>query len=425
MLIVRPVSRHDLHLLEPQVELMRFFGGLRNHQVLFLPAPSVLQETTLLAGRIHTVCDQTAVEVLPREPEGGWPVACNMHFMQAVEILEKRGNTLPWMWMELDAWFMTGGSPDRLEQQYNQIGSPFLGFLRETKEVLKDAKTGAPVDDGRYMVGSLGIYPPNYKQISSLYKEVGFIGRPGNVGFDIRTRWEVIRAGATHCPSMEHHSRTVNYHRDPTGTIVCHDEGLRGEGQFVYGGPVSKNCLYLHGCVDGSLARLLMGDVTQAPEVGKTAPEGLSGQSGMPVTDFEDLEKALEIAKKAAGLDVPQTPQSPEMPFGLFKRLCEFLGIPEDQRTAKWDQLVAKPSKIQTEQQEQEEDLTSTASPKPALNLTSLRKAVETAEGAVDPGSLAADFGVAKNRIKDLIALPDSGLVQDGRWVRLAEPVPA
>lgn len=403
MLIVRPVSRHDLHLLETQVELMRFFGGLRNHQVLFLPAPSVLQETTLMAGRIHTVCDQTAVEVLPREPEGGWPVACNMHFMQAVEILEKRGNVLPWLWMELDAWFMTGGSPDRLEQQYNQIGTPFLGFLRETKEVLKEAKTGLPVDDGRYMVGSLGIYPPNYKQISSLYKEVGFIGRPGNVGFDIRTRWEVTRAGATHCPSMEHHSRTVNYHRDPAGTIVCHDEGIRGEGQFVYGGPVSKNCLYLHGCVDASLARLLMGEVTQAPESVETAPEGLSEQK----------------------TDAPQTPDSPEMPFGLFKRLCEFLGIPEDQRTAKWDQLVAKPSKIEAEQQEQEEELTEENTPKPALNLANLRKAVETAEGGVDPGSLAADFGVSKTRIKDMIGLPDSGLVQDGRWVRLAEPVPA
>lgn len=403
MLIVRPVSRHDLHLLETQVELMRFFGGLRNHQVLFLPAPSVLQETTLMAGRIHTVCDQTAVEVLPREPEGGWPVACNMHFMQAVEILEKRGNTLPWMWMELDAWFMTGGSPDRLEQQYNQIGTPFLGFLRETKEVLKEAKTGLPVDDGRYMVGSLGIYPPNYKQISSLYKEVGFIGRPGNVGFDIRTRWEVTRAGATHCPSMEHHSRTVNYHRNPEGTIVCHDEGIRGEGQFVYGGPVGKNCLYLHGCVDSSLARLLMGEVTQAPEPVKTVPEGPSVQK----------------------TEAPQTPDSPEMPFGLFKRLCEFLGITEDQRTAKWDQLVAKPSKIETEQQEQEEELTEENTPKPALNLANLRKAVETAEGGVDPGSLAADFGVSKTRIKDMIGLPDSGLVQDGRWVRLAEAVPA
>jgi hypothetical protein len=401
MLIVIPVSLSDLKLLDPMLDAMEHFGGLRNHSILFVPAPSVLGDVSLKATRLRSGCPNVAVEALPREPHGGWPVACNMHFRDTVDMLEKRQNALPWFWMEPDTTPIRGGWADQLETEYNRNGALFMGVIRDVKEVL--FKNGIPVDDGRYMVG-VGIYPPNFKSYCGLYQHVGVPGSEKNppVPFDVRQRWEVnpMARPAHHTNLIAHHPRTGNY-QSQDGILKGEDLEERPEGRKPNGGSVAYGALVVHGCKDGSLARLVLGQAQGQQTETKMAQKA-------PESKVEPILTTISAEKQ-------------------FQILCDTLAIPAELRESKWKMLTTPAatdltkSKLQTEQEEQERELDEDSGVgKPALSMKSLQEYMEKAGAPVEVGTIAADFGAKKGIVSMLANNPKSGLKLNGNLVEPA-----
>jgi hypothetical protein len=417
MLFVIPVSKVDVHLLKGLTDVMILLGGLQRHSVLFAPAPSVLQQASEEAIRLRAVCDRVQVEAVAREPHGDWPLACNIHFRDVVELLDLRGIQEPWFFMEADCTPRFAGYPDRLELEYRKRGLPFMGVLRNTGDVAKK-QDGSPLDSSRYMVGA-GIYPPNFKEYSCLYKATGQHSGKASppLPFDVRIRHEV-GPKCWNTDLIAHHRSTGNY-RIEGGKLIC-DDYNRQEGNASYAGEISDMAFVIHGCKDGSLAQLVLG--------------GMNSTSG-------PVRGAVE------------TPPPADTPKELFARALKATGLSDEQIEAKWQELsnpapqkpveasnepkgkepekpkdapeAAQKPKAEVESpdhdEEQQAELDKIIS-KPAQKSKSLRSLVEKSITPVDIGSAAADLGVSQKMIKDLIALNDSGLaISKGRWIVLVE----
>lgn len=260
MLFAIPVSQSDLPLLRPFVDVLKFLGGLHRHTLIFLPAPTVAGETAAIVTELNGLCGKLAVDAVAREPEGGWPDAPNMHFRDAVEQLDKRGELgQPFMWLEADCTPLRAGWADRLELEYNRQGKWALGVVRPVSDVLRD-KDGKPTGEGDYMVGA-GIYGANFKKWSCLYRYP-----VPKMPFDINIRFEVKKAGVYNTNLIESRGRTGNYRINADGKIEC-DEASPLPTYPSLAGVVGDMAFVVHGCKDGSLAKLVLSGsrATQMP----------------------------------------------------------------------------------------------------------------------------------------------------------------
>lgn len=437
MLFVIPVSRADVHLIKGLTDVMILLGGLQRHSVLFAPAPSVLQQASEEAIRLRGVCERVTVEAVAREPQGDWPLACNIQFRDVVELLDLRGINEPWFFMEADCTPRFAGYPDRLELEYRKRGMPFMGVLRKTGDVAKK-QDGSPLDNSQYMVGA-GIYPPNFKEYSCLYKATGqHAGKDIKpLPFDVRIRHEV-GPKCWHTDLIAHHRSTGNY-RMENGKLVC-DDYNRQEGNASYAGEISEMAFIVHGCKDGSLAKLVL--------------------SGMQET-FSGTAELWQ--RQPSQTPLAPAPEDPEM---LFMRLCDILRIPADQVSDKWEALISSKTTAQEEmpadaaqaatvtrkaagtseepspakdapkatetpktapQETPEQDAEQDAEldkvlKKAAPSAEKLRKVVEDSITPIDVASAAADFGVTQKTIRELIESENSGMeISKGRWIVLVE----
>jgi hypothetical protein len=438
MNIVLPVSRAGLPLFEGLIKTFVYFGGLQRHSIICVPAPSVQQEAAMLVGQLRSVCDRVTVQPLPREPKGGWPVAPNMHFRDTVEILDQMEIKDPWWWFEEDGRPIAAGWADRTELMYHRGGRACMGVMRKAMEVLR--KDGQPWDDGEYMVG-FGIYPPNFKDLSTLYKVTGEL-QLGNknyspMPFDVKIRWEVS-PHALRTDLIDHRGSTWNYQVKEDGRLWCEDKDLP-EGIASYAStPIHEMAFVVHGCKDDSLTELVLNGFRKSENAQTRLSPGLS-----PV---ETLERKLSA------------PVLEEDPDEIFTRLCDSLSIPAIQRAEKWNLLTrpsappaaadpapeatTKPEKqvdneeaekqrqsikeqnaeIERELAEEEAKKTKAAGNQPILDR--LLKIVHNATEPMDLPTLAADLGVNQQVLKDVIALPESGLELNKRFVQAKTAVP-
>lgn len=432
MLFVIESSKGDAHLVPRLVDVMILLGGLQRHSVLFAPAPSVLQQSAEQAVRLKAVCERVYVEAVAREPQGDWPLACNIQFRDIVELLDSRKNEEPWMLLEADCCPRLAGYADRLDLEYRKRGMPFMGVKRKTGDVAKKAD-GTPLDNSYYMVGA-GIYPPNFKEYSCLYRATGQHAGKGAppLPFDVRIRHEV-GPRCWNTDLIAHHRSTGNY-RIVDGRLVC-DDFNRKEGNASYAGEVSEMAFIVHGCKDGSLADLVLSGmqetlapktaVSQAPVKTETPKElfaralkaaGLTDDQieakwkeameptvSKPAQTLKDIDQALAVMQKAAGLD--KTPE-------------EAKDAPEAAET---------PAKaIETPEQDAEQDAElDKALSKAKPDAEKLRKIVEDSITPIDVPSAAADLGVPQKTIKELIESDNSGMeISKGRWIILVEAAP-
>lgn len=332
--ITIPVSSHDLPLLEPCVSALAFLGGLQKHAVLFCPAPSVAEQVGVEAARLRAVCEHVHVDPLSREPEGpGRFGAFNMIFRDCVEILARRGNTNPFLWWELDVTPIRAGWADRLELEYNQKGLPFLGVRRQAGDVMRelDGKP-LPLNDARaqgdYMV-AVGIYPANFKDISTLYK---YPDPSGNMPSDVNIRHEINRY-LQHTELIGHHWGTANYRPTQGARIECEDTDpkLVAAGFPSYAGVVNPLAVVVHGCKDGSLARLVVEGGGGKAEGGMEQQSNSEGGKGGS-DELEELRRQNEeLKREIARLSLKQTsPQRGREAKGAKKN-----GKPEKNGTGK------------------------------------------------------------------------------------------
>jgi hypothetical protein len=281
MKIIVPVSAHDKHLLPAFTDCLLKFGGLEEHPVLFFPLPAAKEETFIAAERLGA-----EVHPLEQNYEGGSPLAPNRHFANTVFALGQMGNTSPFLWMELDMLPVKHRWAVALFEDYRYGGTPFRGAVVDTP--FNDNGSVVFRSGDTLMMGT-GIYPPNMDRDERIKPLLMDLTKPGiwnpPDAFDVYLRWVIKNIGVSNTPLISDMWATQNYHRTAEG-IVCesvkHDRVVRERG-----GLVNRSAVLVHGCKDGSLAKLLLGDAEARP-VGNIGDPGPAGPVG-PANPDEDF----------------------------------------------------------------------------------------------------------------------------------------
>lgn len=263
MRLCLPVSQSDIDIQKYLVDALVFFGNLENHQITVFPSPSVAGQAAEICEPMRDLVMEGNYSVVPigMEPTGGWPQACNQHFSAVMAHLIDSGNQEPFMWVESDCCPKHPFWADTILTQFRESKKPFLGHTRETREVMEGA-------DGRHMV-ACGVYAHDFPQSTRMWQYT-----PANQPFDVWMRWEI----APRCHDsklIQHCPRTRDWSKTKQGV----DLGVnKDDGQNWIPFELSKESVFVHGCKDGSLSKLLCGqaqNTIQAPPQKMTEAERL------------------------------------------------------------------------------------------------------------------------------------------------------
>jgi hypothetical protein len=247
MLIVVPVSEHDRGLIDNFCEVVNFLGPYsEKHQLLTVFRPS---DACYGFKVFEQLADSFKVSNFFKfEEDGpkGWPAGPNNYWYQTIKHLEKIKNTLPWLWMELDMTPIETNWLDALEFEYIHKNKDFLGILQT-------------IAQGTHFVGA-GVYPADFFKRYTSWKTV--TTQP--LAFDVFCQKEIVPNACT-ADTMDHKFRTTCF--------KCTNLGLQGIVDVASYGkhpefltPVKKTAVLVHGCVDSSLACLILNKSNRAFE---------------------------------------------------------------------------------------------------------------------------------------------------------------
>ncbi len=262
------VSAHDKHLLPDHAACLLKMGGLEEHPVIYFPTPSAKEAAYEAAEKLGA---QT--HVLEQDFEGGSPIACNNHFAAVVYALAQMGNTEPFLWMEADMLPTMPRWPDALQNEYRMLGQPFMGNIVDTP--FED--NGKLVyREGDQMMMGCGIYPAHMESDERIKPMIADLAKTGmrnpRVPFDVYLRWVTLTIGRADTKLICDMWATENYEledfeQDILGRIHCQSVDHGDRVVRARGGLVSAQAVLVHGCKDGSLAKLVLGGATD-PKVG-------------------------------------------------------------------------------------------------------------------------------------------------------------
>lgn len=288
MKICIPASAHDKHLLAAQADCLLKCGGLEEHTVHYFPTLSAKEAA-------YEAAEKLGAEVHPfdRDFPGGAPVACNNHFAMVVDALGKMGNAEPFLVMEPDMLPAPGVHrwADRLLEDYRMRGAPFMGNVVPTPFNVDGQLTYA---DGDTMMMGCGIYPPFMEKDERIKPLIKDLSMPEwmnpNIPWDIYLRWAIKNIGVSDTPLIADMWATEKYLLTAKG-IECQSVDHGEKVVRKRGGVVPKEALLIHGCKDGTLAQIVLGQ--GKPAVGVegiddsdlNAPRGPSG----PSSDDDDF----------------------------------------------------------------------------------------------------------------------------------------
>ena len=157
------------------------------------------------------------------------------------------------MWLELDALPVQRNWATRLHMDYNASGKRFYGCLRDTPH--KDQAGNLTYVKGDQLMSGVGLYPGNVPDHSWAFRDL--LKMELTQPFDLHMRGEMQGAGWTDTKLIQDIWNTQNY-RMENGVIIC-DAAPTEFQQMSKGGTVSPEAVIVHGCKDGSLARIILG----------------------------------------------------------------------------------------------------------------------------------------------------------------------
>lgn len=258
LLVILPVSHADAHMLPTMGALLKKFGPYKSHRVLIAYTQDVPPaDVQALRHSLEPLFSQAeAAEV--RTTAKNWPMGCNQQFKAVATLAAERG--MPWFNMELDVTPMQPGWLDAIATEYEANRKPFMGAVVPTRTVALQADGSLAHDtSGHHLVG-WAIYPSNFARTSVKLTTVdrAMIWSGGRLEpYDLACRHEMLNHHAS--PHFQHNLRTVNY-RQENGQIVC-DNHPSNPPTASHAKPVDPRALLVHGCRDGSLQKLVLGDV--------------------------------------------------------------------------------------------------------------------------------------------------------------------
>jgi len=254
VLIIIPISASDAHLLPDFTKNLLHFGPINSanpegpkHGIRIVPTYSVRELGTKLANDLAPICSDIVVDPLDCDPIGGWPNACNVHFIKAYTALWRAKIERTTWWFEVDNTVDREDWVNLTSAEYMQARKPFMGAVVPTYGTRAD---GTVVTSGKHMVGT-GIYPNWWARDPKVWMSM-----PGNVPFDVYLQ-DMIVEQCHPTLKIQHVGRTQNFTR--RGHHIIYDDKLMPEG-ISYASSIRPEAVVIHGCKDGSLARLLCGD---------------------------------------------------------------------------------------------------------------------------------------------------------------------
>jgi hypothetical protein len=248
MLIVLPISSADAELAGPFLEALKACGPYNGHRLLVVARPSDGKHSIDLVNEAAKMgFDSPNLHWFDEDGPKGWPLGPNFYWSETVRHLQKENNSQPWLWMELDCTPLVPGWADKLEEEYKNCGTPFLGMY--------GANTAVTINDelitlSRHLVG-VAIYPPQVPDYSQLWAKTPVIEK----AFDVVCEWEFVPK-STESKLMQHGFRTRHYMELPGGVLQGVDTNNFPGGRR-YDQPIREGVVLHHGCEDGSLAKIV------------------------------------------------------------------------------------------------------------------------------------------------------------------------
>lgn len=267
MKIIIPITQADVGLLADYASLLVHFGGLQDHELVLLAAPSTLTDAHTTAAGLVDSCGTVTVEEAPEEStariQGG-----NYLFARAARLMA--AGSAPWLWLELDAVPRCVGWANRMVDEYGRLGRPIMGIVRQTP--LRDEHNKVTSSSNDMMLdGGCAMFPPWLFRRCEMFNRLGLGPGMTSQPWNFYLRHTLRQYRWAHTDLIESQWRTQNY-RMEDGNIVC--DPIDGVDNFTFrGGKLRNDAVITHGCRDGSLARMLLSgaQVVESPQ-GACAP---------------------------------------------------------------------------------------------------------------------------------------------------------
>ena len=290
MLLVIPVSEADVHMADDVMALMKAFGPYQHHDLLVVGSTENANDVNRIREALSPMFRKSEAHIFDC-PAKGWPLGPNFYFRASILHMFASGLLdQAWYWFELDNTPLKAGWLDALQTEYNLSQAIFMGAKQATYYRDKDDKL---VIDGHHMCGT-AIYPADFTNRSSLWKF------ENGIAFDVWIQWEIL-PHLHDTKLMQHNWKTINYRRE-RGQIVS-DNFDMPHPDLHTNSPIHPDAVVCHGCKDGSLAKLLLDELSD----GKTAdlesdPDDLGGADAA-TPRFDTSELVFPKARKRKKLE--------------------------------------------------------------------------------------------------------------------------
>lgn len=240
MRIVIPVSNHDEDLIADFCNVVEFLGPYPNHELLVVCRPSDIQFGLKIFDRLKKLFKDPEIHEFAEDGTYGWPQGPNHYWKMTIEHLIETNNQLPWFWLEIDCTPVKNDWLDLLEKEYIECGTACLGMIQDL--TMNNI-------DSQHLVG-VAIYPPDFDKLCNSWKEL----TDKSLAFDVHCQDEIMPM-STNSKRMQQSFRTHSYD--------CTDDGLKGkyddirQAKYKFDRPIGRDVVLVHGCNDGSLARII------------------------------------------------------------------------------------------------------------------------------------------------------------------------
>lgn len=261
MNITFPVSKKDIHLAPILISTIEALGGCKGHNAL-VATPSHLissEEITSMVKGLQPLFDSVKLveltgnieKILPTNLQFPHFPPANAMFSTFVRWNYKENNKRPFYWFELDNTPLVENWVDILEKEYNQalqLGKKHAGAFAKLFTYYPDGRV-EPANSS-FMIGT-SIWSGDLPEHSQIFHQVVY------EAFDIAIRYEVSKYCYDMSHLIAHKWGTKNYRMEGGKLLYDVDDRNKALASASSKIVVLDDLAVLHGCKDGSLAKLI------------------------------------------------------------------------------------------------------------------------------------------------------------------------
>jgi hypothetical protein len=244
--LVLPICKKQAPMVARLVHRFKQFGDMRHRDIVIIAPWEDHFEVPDLEKFLAPLFKSVETFIIPDVPElSEWPQVGNHTFYETVKALRELGNKESFYFFECDNWPLYPFWLDDIQSEFDAAGKPFYGVMNATRRLNKE--TGETVVEGRHMVGT-GVYP------ADIFEKSLALHTLTDAPWDIAMQNEL--EGAVHETQLICHRWNTGRYKKTAGIVTCDD---LGPNKGRYGLPIPPEAVVVHGCKDGSIAKIDFG----------------------------------------------------------------------------------------------------------------------------------------------------------------------